>query len=218
MENHGTVRPMTSGQFKDLASAVVQAIPSSLPSEDAQWWIGHKAELARNLEFLRNPASGQFPIFKTITLGVYQSVSAYREALEKAGFLIGTWASDVLNRIQVSQSQVQLDLVVLSVAELRFSKAVRYDAICAKAKDFGFELCPPEMGLALRLAYPDQPYGEWLRIAMNPIVYPVYPGSVPQLFVVGHGNDGRILLKDFGNTGTLWPLGCRFVFVRPHKQ
>ena len=160
----------------------------------------------------------KLPIFKTITLGVYGSVKAYREALTKAGFQIGAWANDILNKTQVSQSQVQLDLVVLSVAELRFSKAVRYDAICAKAKDFGFELCPPEMGLALRLAYPDQPYGEWLRIAMNPIVYPVYPGSVPQLFVVGHGNDGRILLKDFGNTGTLWPLGCRFVFVRPHKQ
>lgn len=214
MENHGTVRPMTLGQIRDLASAMIQAIPSNLTLDQAQWWIGRKAELARGLEFLRNPASGQFPIFKTITLGAHQSVHSYREALAKDHFPISGCAGDVLNKIQVRSSVLPVDLVVLSVAELKFSKAARYDAICAKAKEFGLELCPPEAGLALRLAYPDQPYGEWLRIAMNPIT--CSGGSL--VFVVGHGSEGLVLLKDYSNSSIFWSLSCRFVFVRHHRQ
>ncbi len=155
-----------------------------------------------------------FPIFKTITLGVYQSVSAYREALEKAGFRIGAWASDVLNGIQVSQSQVQLDLVVLSVADLGFKEAAQPDQIYARAKELGLELCPAEVGPALRLAYPDQPQGECLRIAMELI-----SGSCGFLgiFEVGYDINGWWLSSDYDNLAGPWFLGGRFVFVLPRK-
>ncbi|HRY76966.1 MAG TPA: hypothetical protein P5524_02290 [Candidatus Paceibacterota bacterium] len=156
----------------------------------------------------------EFVIFKTITLGVYQSVSAYREALEKAGFRIGAWASDVLNGIQVSQSQVQLDLVALSVADLGFKEAVQPDQIYARAKELGLELCPPEVGPALRLAYPDQPQGEWLGIAME-LIFDRHDD--PGVFNVGYDGD-RWLSGDYGHCAFLWLFGCRFVFVLPRKQ
>lgn len=158
----------------------------------------------------------EFVIFKTITLGVYGSARAYREALDKAGFEVFKWASDILKKIQVSQSQVQLDLVVLSVAELGFKKAVQLDQIYARAKELGLELCSPEVGPALRLAHPDQSNGEWFNIAMEPISDS--GGDLGIFKVVCH--DGGLWLCSYcGN-----PADClhysadRFVFVLPRKQ
>jgi hypothetical protein len=155
-----------------------------------------------------------FPIFKTITLGVCKSVKAYCEALTKAGLRIGGWASDILKQIQASQSQVQLDLVALSVAELGFKDAVSLDQIYARAKEFGLELCPPEVGPALYLVYAKQPYGEYLRIAMEPITA---PAGALRLFEVNHDGADQWLGANCGNPGNLWNLGDRFVFVLPRK-
>jgi hypothetical protein len=53
------------------------------------------------------------------------------------------------------------------VAELGFKEGATYSGICARALELGLELCPAEVGPALRLAYKDQPLGEWLIIAME---------------------------------------------------
>ena len=177
-------------------------------SED---FINQISDLAMKMVKKAKPA---FPIFKTITLGVYESVKAYREALTKAGFRIGDWATDILNKIQVSQSQVQLDLVMRSVAELGFEEAARYDAIYAKAKELGLQLCPAEVGPALRLTYSDQPCGEWLWIAMDPLP-DSYGGLV--VFGVAHARDGRVLAGDDGVSAYAWGPDGQFVFVLPRK-
>ena len=156
----------------------------------------------------------KFQIWKTITLGLYESAKAYRKTLIKAGFAIGDWSSDILNKIQVSQTRVQLDLVILSVAELGFGEATPRDKIYARAKELGLELCPAEVGPALRLAYPNQPYVEWLRIAMDPI-----PDSGGDLGVFGVDRDSGDpwLSGCYGVPGYLWNPGYRFVFVLPYK-
>lgn len=159
-------------------------------------------------------------IFKTITLGVYESGKAYRRALAKAGFTIDDCANDILDKIQVSQTKVQLDLVILSVAELGFKEAARYDAIYgydaiyAKAKELGLQLCPAEVGPTLRLTYSDQLRGEWLWIAMDPL--PDSDGGLV-VFGVAHSSDGRGLRGDDGVSAYLWGPDGRFVFVLPRK-
>lgn len=155
-----------------------------------------------------------FPVFKTITLGLYDSVKAYRKALGRAGFHIGDWASDILNKIEVSQNQIQLDLVRVSGADLGFKEAVRYDRICARAKELGLELCPAEVGPALRLAYPDQPYGEWLRVVMEPITG---SGGSLGVFLVVHASAARWLGSDCGYPDDLWGSSVVWVFVLPRK-
>lgn len=155
-----------------------------------------------------------FPVFKTITLGVYESGKAYSRALARAGFTIGDWASNILDKIQVSQSRVQLDLVVRSVAELGFDKATRYDAICAKAKELGLQLCPAEVGPTLRLTYSDQPYREWFWIAMEPILD---SDGALRVFEVRHVSSARCLYGYCGTPDCLWDPDDRFIFVLPRK-
>ncbi len=51
MSKHQTVPTiLTREQLKDLGGALVQAVPSDLPKDAAQHWIGHKKELARELK------------------------------------------------------------------------------------------------------------------------------------------------------------------------
>ena len=59
--------------------------------------------------------------------------------------------------------------MALSVKELGFNDGAYYKDICTKALELGLELCPAEVGPALRLVYKDQSRGEWLRIAMEAI-------------------------------------------------
>jgi hypothetical protein len=45
----------------------------------------------------------------------------------------------------------------------------RFTTFYARAVALGFELCPGEVGPALRLNYVDQPPGDFLHIAMKPV-------------------------------------------------
>jgi hypothetical protein len=97
----------------------------------------------------------------------------------------------------------------MSVAGLGFEEETRYDAICERAKERGFELCPPEVGPQLRLQYKDQPSGEWLAIAMEAIS--ISDGDL-NVFHVEHDGDGLWLCSFYGGPGDLWYPDYRFVF------
>ena len=154
-----------------------------------------------------------FAVWKTITLGLNQSPSEYRKALKANGYRVGDYADQILNKVKIS-GETQLDLVVKTVADLGFKDGARRDAIYARAKELGLELCPSEVGPALRLVYQDQPYGEWLRIAMEPITD---SDGVLEVFVVDHDDDERWLLGDYDDPGYFWDAGRRWVFVAPRK-
>ena len=104
-----------------------------------------------------------------------------------------------------------MDLVVLSVGELGFKDGAHYSDICARAVEIGLELCPAEVGPALRLTYGDQPKNEWLRIATEAITD---LDGYHFIFAVEH-SDGELWLRGYyGHPGSFWYVVHRFVFVR----
>ncbi len=165
-------------------------------------------------EVNKERAMSKYVIFKTIILGVYKTTKAYREALTNAGFRNDGWVDDMLDNVQVSSSKIQLDLVSLSVANLGFKGSTRLDKIFARAKELGLELCSSEVGPALRLACPGQPYEEPLWIAMEPISDS--EGGL-RIFVVDYVRFDRWLGSRYGNPDLLRSLDSRFVFVLPRK-
>lgn len=98
----------------------------------------------------------------------------------------------------------------MTLAELGFTEYTRYDTLCAKIKELGYELCPAEVAPALRMAYQDQPTGEWLLVAMEPI-----PGAGGGLgaFGVVHDGVGRWLSTYRAHPDFLYGPRSRVVFV-----
>jgi len=164
-------------------------------------------------ELVVKAAERVFAVWKTIKLGVHRTPDAYEKAFGAAGFRISEYALKILKEISVSQAEIELDLVVVTPADLGL-KNPTYQQICDRAIELGLEKCPREVGPALRLDYPDQSYGEWLRVAMEP---EADSGGYLYVFGVERDDFGQWLNTYWFNLRYTWSGGGRFVFVRPRK-
>lgn len=155
-----------------------------------------------------------FPIWKTIALGTgLKTADEFRGALNSNGFRIDGWGNDILGRpaFKASKTEIQVDLVNVSVAELGFKDGATRADIYKQALELGLELCPNEVGPQLRLQYKDQPKGEWLLIAMEPIIDS--DGDLV-VFYVGHNDYVPWLNGNNGNPDNFWRCNSRWVFAR----
>jgi hypothetical protein len=160
-------------------------------------------------------ATANGPIWKTISLGTYANARGIREALRAAQCGIGDLAGEILYRpaFKVSKARMEVDLVVFSVAALGFgANGATLADIYARAGEFGFELCSAEAAAQLRLQYLDQPLGELLHIAMEPVVTSV--GEVAYL-IVGNAGAGLFIIAGSARADLMLAPTVRFVFVRP---
>jgi hypothetical protein len=154
----------------------------------------------------------EIPIWKTITLGTYDSAESLRRSVH---CYTGRWARAALatSALTVSPSKREIDLVVLSVAALGFDEeGASLAAIHARAAQLGLELCPVEVAAQLRIQYLDQPIGELLRVAVEPVV--TNDGELVTL-TVANGGAGPILISGHASPDFIMPSAARFVFIRP---
>ncbi len=150
-----------SGPFKDFFTKLGGP-------EGSLWMRAFKRFLRKE-----NPWAGEdlpidFPAWMTVELGIHPDPDSYHKAIMATTVRMSNRAKDILQKVSVGPHRV-VQLVRVTVAELGFSKGARYEAVCERAKICGLRLCPAEVGPALRMQYLDQPFGEWLRIAMEPI-------------------------------------------------
>jgi hypothetical protein len=152
------------------------------------------------------------PIWKTITLGTYDSVTSLREAVRRyAGSLAGQGLDGP--NFTVSRTKTDIDLVRLSVAELGFeAESAPLAEIHARAAQLCLEPCPAEVAPQLRLQYLDQPVGEFLHVAMNPLA--TERGDFVGLSVA-NGGAGLLLLGGDGRPSLSVPSTVHLVFARP---
>jgi len=118
-------------------------------------------------------SEARLPVFRTVTLGIHATPHDYLRALKAAKCAVSEMAADVLSTIEVSPVRTEVNLVVLSVQELGFRVVTPYGAIRKRAGEIGVQVCPAEVGPALRLQYLDQPKSDehMLRIGMMPIYH-----------------------------------------------
>lgn len=166
-------------------------------------------DLAKEYEASR-PIMERTP-WMTIQLGTHKSNKDLRKELEKTGHRIGDWGSDILKKTDVAPEPTEVDLIVLSNAELGFPNGCTVAQTYEAAQKLGLELCPAEVGPQLRLQYKDQPMNEWVLVAMDPIT-----DSYGYLFVfnVVRDVDGSWLYGSRGHPDRRWYGDDRWVFVR----
>jgi len=163
-------------------------------------------------------AAIELPIWRTMILGTSKGVDAYRDALAAEGIKIGDSADEILGRpaFAYARTQTQLELVVLSAAELGVeADAASHADVYRRAKQMGFELCPAEIGPQLRLEYRNQPLGEALDIAMEPVA--TYAGE-PTILTLANFGAGLALIGADGRSESMVPRARRFVFALPARE
>jgi len=166
------------------------------------------------------------PVFKTITLGQYTSPQEYRKALKGNRCRVQRYADEVLDKIEISPQPIDLHLVIVSVAELGFRTSVPYDVIWKRVNETGLQLCPAEVGPALRLRYLDQPKraDELLRIGMCPVHHAAGAYVFDLMNIPGPRWMGRGLWLGLSGIDTItlgdkvFGPGARFVFASPQLR
>ncbi len=159
-------------------------------------------------------------IWRTIKLGEYQDVNSLRAAFDDSHcpLAMSNSVDEAIGRptFRFTKTNTELDLVVLSVADLGFPQdGASLDAIYARARALRLELCPPDLGLALRRSYLNQPRGEFLHIAMRPVA--LYNRERVD-FTVGNDGVSLLLLAGEARPDLILAGTVRFVFVRPRPN
>jgi hypothetical protein len=158
----------------------------------------------------------RFQIWRTTTLGPYKGVDAYRNALDAAKIKIGNVADEILGRpaFPYVRGKTDVELTVVSAAELGVESESALADVYNRARQLGLVLCPAEVGPQLRLDYRDQPPGDSLIIAMEPVN--THSGD-PTILSLVNFSSGLALLANDGRSEFKVPRYVRFVFAIPGK-
>jgi len=208
---------MNAKQRNKMVSVLVehQCEFGGLTTAEADWVIKNpKDAILVMVKAIKNYQVDLFPVWKTIQFGTgLNSADDFRQALKGAGCNISNWANDILGKpdFTVAEEKKELNLVIKSVRDLGFPKGATTRQIYERATSQGLGLCPAEVGPQLRLQYTDQPKGEWLLIAMEPIKD---SDGDPVVFAVGRRDGGDFWLGTvYDDPGLVWIPCCRWVFA-----
>ncbi len=154
------------------------------------------------------PEVKKFPIRKTVRIGVHKTLPVLTQMLSQ--FRVSDWALNILGKpaFTLVQTEEEVELGLATVKELTGKDQATIKEIFDVIRRVG-ELCPAEVGPALREQYQDQPIGEWTLVAMEPIKD---SGGSLYLFDVGRGGDGLWLSADWANPASVYYGDRRFVF------
>ncbi len=157
-----------------------------------------------------------------------------KKKLKEKGYRVSEGAMLIIDKTHFSQKPISYELVSFSVKQLGFSssRGASIADIYAKAKEFGLELCPTEVGPLIRLQYDNQPSIEHY-IAMDAVdvripdyllehsptvetlgFNPFKTSISSRAFFVRRDEEGLLLGDGVGSLKTFHISTNRFVFLR----
>lgn len=158
----------------------------------------------------------------TITLG-QSGRQEYLDAITKRGIRVSEAAADIVGNPQFTcaghDTEISLNVFWIETLGFRnrlgFRSGAHYVDVCTRAAQIGLQLCPAEVGPALRLAYYDQKPTERLFVAMDAI--PDSRGH-PSMFMVTNEYGTPNLQTYWDEPRQYLALHERIVFVQPRLQ
>ena len=137
-----------------------------------------------------NKTGNRFPVWKKVQLGLSTSHYAYLESLKGAGFVVSDPGETALGYLKLLHGVPALNLVKISLKDLGNEPGATCEQVSRSFEKNRLELCPLEVGPALRQQYADQRFGEILNVPMSAI-----PGfwADLRLWQIGHDKEGKWL-------------------------
>ena len=148
-------------------------------------------------------------IWKTIEIGG-KSKKQYLASFKKESIFVSDYAKELIEKVEFQKKKEKINLVKMSVKDLGFTGYPTTTEIYTKAREKGLELLPAEAGLALRLAYKDQPISDYFWVGTEPISG---SGGRPGVFYVLRVAGGERWLDSFcAFPAYRWGLSFEVVF------
>jgi len=153
-------------------------------------------------------------LWKRLERRPYATGADYLDALSREGFRVSDWIDDVVRKpgFRVNDVTWPLPLVRVRLDQLGFSAPTTLEEVYRVMIGRGYENPPPEAALALRFVYPEQPVGEWLRVA-TPMNAMVDRDGVPHLPKLGHALGKYFLETYWSYPGAVFHPHNEFVLV-----
>ena len=210
---------------------------TKLASDDGQeWWDGFKrflrkenpwqtvqaAQVQKRTESAWGPVTSatELRFLATVTRGRLKNGEEYQKNIKAGGHKVSDWSSDLLvhpkTKFTCATQEEEWDLFVASNGDMGFTKRATRERIYARmfSQELGWniEKLPAEIGPALRVAYTDQPRGEWLLVSMDPLTGS--SGALRLFDVERRGGGESWLHANFGLPGYGWDPGVLWVVGR----
>ncbi len=162
--------------------------------------------------------NGKFPVWQTVLGTNINSADGFRGALRLQSYKIDDMADFILGKIIFPTDETKLiKLVKVSMKDLGLKDDTTGIDIYKKAVGQGLQLCPREVGPRLALQYMDQPNGDEVVVASEPIAGPsAMPVSL--VFRISRLVDGVHLLEvASGDLNHVWhpSSDTKFIFMLP---
>jgi len=157
------------------------------------------------------------PPFLTARVGTLKAVADYRRVLGETDPIcnISKYGNDIMGKrafaASIPQMEEDVEFVYASNEELGYPNGATRLQSCEAGLRLGWKLCLASDGLEIRRHYLNQPLNEWMLIAMEPIADS--DGDL-EVFRIAHNDDGLWLSTYYGNPGSVWRAGYRWVFRR----
>lgn len=205
-------------QTAKFIAVVAQNMPD-LSGQAMQAWIENPSGLKRVLTSVLCPAKKKKIFEKIITIKIgtgFKKAHDFNRVFSRRGIKVEQWAQKILESkdFTAADEKREVDLVNVAAFELGLSKLATREEIYSRARKLGLELCPAEVGPQMALQYKGRYEGEWIIVAMNPILL---PDGILELFSVKYDNLKMILCAHGGKPEELWNPEQRWLFVLPRK-
>ncbi|TSC65951.1 MAG: hypothetical protein CEO22_287 [Candidatus Berkelbacteria bacterium Gr01-1014_85] len=165
-----------------------------------------------------------FPIWRQIELGkltITQVINGLRQMVPSCLEKHATVAA-MLQAMQLESEPRVAELTLVPVGRLIRQPEASFEDIDAAFREAGLMTCPPEVGplLRLTLTYKDQPYGEVLKVWMDPIKVPSpLPGNYGYIFSLSIDHRERLeFYQHSGHPKMKHPCHQVFVCCRAFHQ
>jgi len=161
--------------------------------------------------------SRDFPVWKTLRVKssdrTWEAYSRRLSGMRNNTRLLPIFYSRTPEALFNKTGDLDADLVRVKPFDLGFyqKERIRRTSMYERARELGLKKAWPEIGLVLRLAYADQPAGEWLTIATDDVHN---PDASAHLVRLGCAVDGRPIIDSIVS-GKFVRCDEEFVFIKP---
>lgn len=154
--------------------------------------------------------TSKLPTWRKVRTGTHRNGRDLESSVVLAGMDNGHYVSEMLGNLRCAVVDRLVEFLVISVRELGFPDGAVLQQVMKAANEIpGCVPCDAEAGPCVRINYREQPPGECLYVAMNPITL---SNGLPHIFSICN-ELSRLILKAEVAASRFSP-SAKFIFMR----